>query len=554
MLTFLSIRNFVIVDALDIEFNDGFTVFSGETGAGKSILIDALALACGERADTNIVREGQNRSEISAVFLSNPPLSIWLKANDFDLENDEITLRRVIDISGRSRAYINSQIATLTQLKEAASFLIGIHGQHAYQLLTDNAVQQKLMDSYAGLLPLCQAVATAWTDWSKIRQNIKQAETQLEKIVDERNQLSWQIEEIENFVYSIDDDWNVLSEEHYRLRHASDLIGGTEAALASLTHNENALIDRLHHLNNSLKNLAEFDPRLKDAADIINDAQIQLQEASSALNHYLQKVEVDPNRLQQLEERISAWHSTARRLSIQPEKIVERLIKNRKKLQELDEASNIQNLHHKETELSTRYRALADKLTSARRRAAKQLSESVNRLMSELSMQGIQFNIALNTLSECNQFGNEQTEFQIIAYSSATPKPLAKVASGGELSRIGLALAVATHQTISTPTLIFDEVDAGIGGAIAEVVGQLLQRLGKTQQVLSITHLPQVAARANNHFSVRKTVNEQMATNQVDCLNDEMRVKEIARMLGGINITSTTLKHAKEMLHLSSNK
>ncbi|MBV8626554.1 MAG: DNA repair protein RecN [Paraburkholderia sp.] len=555
MLRHLSIRDFVIVAALDLEFDSGFTVFSGETGAGKSILIDALALALGARADASVVRTGETRADITAEFATHEQVEQWLdeQALGTDADADDaygstVMLRRVIDTNGRSRAFINGTPATLAQLREVGEMLVDIHGQHAHQLLMRPDAQRELFDTHAGLLDMAAAVTRAWRNWRDAAQAVETAQARDRELQLERERLAWQLTELDKLAPQ-PGEWEEVNAEHRKLSHSANLIDGVQGALGALSESDEAMITNLGSIISKLRDLAEIDPALNDALAALEPAEIQLQEAAYSLSHYAQRLELDPDRLAQVERRLDALHSMARKFRLQPETLPEEHEARRAQLAALDAAADIDSLRAAEARAKEAYAAEAKKLSKARAKAAKALGAAVTTGMQDLSMAGGSFEVSLVPLPEGGAHGMEQIEFRVAGHAGVPLRPLAKVASGGELARISLALAVIASTASPTPTLIFDEVDTGIGGGVAEVVGRLLHQLGRDRQVLCVTHLPQVAARGDHHFQVAKSGNGKGGTtSSVTALDRSSRIEEVARMLGGIEITATTRKHAKEML------
>jgi DNA repair protein RecN (Recombination protein N) len=549
MLRHLSIRDFVIVAALDLEFEGGFTVFSGETGAGKSILIDALALTLGTRADASVVRTGQPRADITAEFAADEQVARWLDAQALAAgEPDTVMLRRVIDSNGRSRAFINGTPATLAQLREVGEMLVDIHGQHAHQLLMRPDAQRELFDTHAGLTDTASGVARAWRAWRDATQALDTAQNRDRELQLERERLAWQLSEFDKLAPQ-PGEWEEVSAEHHRLSHAAALIDGVQAALNALSESDEAMISQLGAIVSKLRGLAEIDPALSDALASLEPAEIQLQEAAYSLSHYAQRLDLDGDRLAQVEKRMDQLHSTARKFRLAPEALPEEHEARRQQLAQLDAAADLDALRAAAAKAKDVYLAEAKVLSKARAKAAKALGAAVTTGMQELSMAGGSFEVALVPLAEGGASGLEQVEFRVAGHAGVALRPLAKVASGGELARISLALAVIASTASPTPTLIFDEVDTGIGGGVAEVVGRLLHQLGQDRQVLCVTHLPQVAARGDQHFQVAKASDAAGGTvSTVTPLDKAMRVEEVARMLGGIEITATTRKHAKEML------
>ncbi|KVM74477.1 DNA repair protein RecN [Burkholderia ubonensis] len=547
MLRHLSIRDFVIVAALDLEFDSGFTVFSGETGAGKSILIDALALALGERADASVVRTGCGRADITAEFTQHDRVARWLDEHAFDAE-DTVMLRRVIDANGRSRAFINGTSATLAQLREVGEMLVDIHGQHAHQLLMRPDAQRELFDTHAGLVADAANVARAWRVWRDATQAIDAAKAHERELQLEREKLAWQLAELDKLAPQ-PGEWDEVSNEHKRLSHSANLFDGVQGALNALSEADDAMLAQLGAIVSKLRSLADYDPALGDALASLEPAEIQLQEAVYSLSHYAQRLDLDPNRLAQVETRLDALHSTARKFRLPPDTLHEEHAARRAQLAALDAAADLGALHAAQAKARDAYLVDAKRLSKARAQAAKTLGTAVTAGMQELSMAGGSFEVALVPLADGGPHGLEQVEFRVAGHPGVPLRPLAKVASGGELARVSLALAVIASAASPTPTLIFDEVDTGIGGGVAEVVGRLLHQLGRDRQVLCVTHLPQVAARGDQHFQVAKGADDNGGTvSTVVPLDKASRVEEVARMLGGLEITATTRKHAKEML------
>ncbi|CAJ3662974.1 DNA repair protein RecN [Burkholderia pseudomallei] len=547
MLRHLSIRDFVIVAALDLEFDSGFTVFSGETGAGKSILIDALALALGERADASVVRTGSGRADISAEFTPHDRVARWLDEHAFDAD-DTVMLRRVVDANGRSRAFINGTSATLAQLREVGEMLVDIHGQHAHQLLMRADAQRELFDTHAGLAADAAAVARGYRAWRDATHAIDAAQAHERERQLEREKLAWQLAELDKLAPQ-PGEWDEITAEHKRLTHSANLIDGVQGALGAISESDDAMLTQLGAIVSRLRSLAEYDPALNDALASLEPAEIQLQEASYSLSHYAQRLDLDPDRLAQVETRLDALHSTARKFRLPPETLHDEHEARRAQLAELDAAADLSALQAVADKAKQAYLADAQKLSKARAQAAKALGVAVTTGMQELSMAGGSFEVALVPLAEGGAHGLEQVEFRVAGHAGVPLRPLAKVASGGELARISLALAVIASAASPTPTLIFDEVDTGIGGGVAEVVGRRLHQLGQMRQVLCVTHLPQVAARGDHHFQVAKGEDGEGGTvSTVVPLDRASRIEEVARMLGGLEITATTRKHAKEML------
>ncbi|MDO8050748.1 DNA repair protein RecN [Janthinobacterium sp. SUN211] len=553
MLHTLSIRDFVIVDTIELEFSAGFSVLTGETGAGKSILIDALTLALGGRGDASVVREGAAKADITADFSVSEVAQAWLVANEFANDEGGALLRRVIDNAGRSKAYINGIPATAAQLRELGDMLVDIHGQHAHQSLLKSEAQRALLDGQAtareaGAEQDARQVAALHKRWRALVRQREEFETNAANVLYERERLEWQVGELEKLAAK-PGEWTEITNEHSRLSHAASLLEGAQEALSIISEQEDhPIVSQLSALNQKLGKLVSVDAELQPIVDLIESSRIQLQESVYALNNYLDRVELDPERLHQLDARMEAMHSTARKFRVTPEELPEEHVKLSEKLQHLADASDIEGLLRQEAKIEAEYRGVAERLSNTRRAAALELGHAVTRAMQELSMTGGSFEIALHPC-EPAAHGLEQVEFLVAGHAGTAPRSLAKVASGGELARIALAISVITSHATTTPTLIFDEVDSGIGGAVAEVVGRLLKRLGQGRQVLCVTHLPQVASQANQHFQVAKsTLDNGKTASRIDMLDAKARVEEVARMLGGLEITATTRKHARELL------
>ncbi|MEK0434876.1 MAG: repair protein RecN [Pseudomonadota bacterium] len=550
MLRSLAIRDFVIVDFVELDLSSGFTVFTGETGAGKSILIDALTLALGGRADASVVREGATRADIVAEFTGEQDSVIqhWLNEQALDHGEGVLLLRRVIDNAGRSKAFINGITATVTQLRELGEMLVDIHGQHAHQSLLRGDAQRQLVDAHAGLQSQVQQVASAYKQWRAVSKQREEFERDAKQALLERERLEWQVGELQKLAPQ-PGEWADVCNEHSRLSHAASLIDGAQQALDALSESDSSpMLSQLNSLEQRLGKLVDIDDKLKPVLDALEPARIQLQEAVYALHDYLGRIELDPQRLRVVEVRMEALHSASRKFHVAPEQLSQEFEQLSMRLQQLSDATDLDALRAQEEKLAEAYHTSAKLLSKARAAAAKSLSVAVTAAMQELSMSGGRFDIALHT-SEPAAHGVEQIEFLVAGHAGTTPRPLAKVASGGELARISLAISVIASSATATPTLIFDEVDSGIGGAVAEVVGRLLRKLGQDRQVLCVTHLPQVASQAAQHFQVSKRAAADGRTvSSITPLTGAERVEEIARMLGGLEITATTRKHARELL------
>jgi DNA repair protein RecN (Recombination protein N) len=552
MLLHLSIRDFAIVDRLELEFRPGFTALTGETGAGKSILIDALSLALGDRAGSEQVRSGAERADVTADFAidSLPELGRWLGEQALEGDPNRLLLRRVVDRSGRSRGFVNGHTATVNQLREAGEWLVDIHGQHAHQSLLRPDAQRMVLDAHAGLASLTQEAGDAYREWQRLCRARVDHENNAAARNAEREQLGWQVEELSRLALA-PGEWDTIQSEHGRLANASSLIEGVRDAIDLLSESESAALGALSAALSRLRPLTGYDAALRDTLVLIESGEAQLREAAYALRHYADRVELDPARLREVEQRLDAVHSTARKFRARPEALPELLVSLKQRLKDLEMTADLEALAEQEQAARSRYDKLAARLSAERAKAASKLSREVNAAMKELAMSGGRFDVELHPLlPDGSVAGNEQVEFLVTTNPGTEPRALAKVASGGELSRISLAIQVITSRAAAVPTLIFDEVDAGIGGAVAEVVGKKLRTLGEERQVLCVTHLPQVAAQAREQWSVAKGTEGGSARSRVAVLDRKSRIEEIARMLGGVAITDTTRRHAAEMLGL----
>jgi len=552
MLRFLSIRDFVIVDSLDLDFQSGFTALTGETGAGKSILIDALSLALGERSEAALVRNGAARAEIAAEFDTTavPGLQAWLQEQGLEGDEGVCLLRRVLDAGGRSRAFINGAAVTQQQLREAGAFLLDIHGQHAHQALLRADAQRTLLDGYAGLGAQAENVAALYRAWQALRRRRIELSKNAQALADERELLLFQRNELEALAF-LPEEWGDLQSRHACLSHASSLLETAQFGVEVLSESETACLSQLGELLSRVREGVGYDPALREALGLLESAQNELQEAVYSLRHYQQRLDADPQALQEVEERIADIVAAARKYRGAPEDLPDVLQRIAGRLAEIGDGRDEGALEREEQEAHRQYHQAAQQLSLGRADAAGRLAMEITSAMQKLAMQGGRFEVALQPLSEGQVGGLENIEFQVSANPGMPLRNLAKVASGGELSRISLAIQVALSEVASVPTLIFDEVDTGIGGRVAEIVGQLLKKLGGRRQVLCVTHLPQVAAMADHQWQVSKSVHEGMTVSGIRPLSEAERVEEIARMLGGVQITETTRRHAAEMLGIA---
>ncbi len=538
------LRDFVIVSELDLELADGFSVLTGETGAGKSILIDALQLVTGERANTALIREGAQRLEVCAEFDNCRSLDSWLNDAGFG-QDDLLLLRRTVDTQGRSRAWINGSVATATQLRALGEQLFDIHGQHAWQSLNRNEAVRSLLDAYAkldtGLL------VQYWQTWRQAQAALAQAKSAQDTLALERERLSWQIGELDK-LGPRQDEWDELNTAHSRLSNAQALLDAAQAAVGLLDEAEDSAADRLGKAQDLLQTQSQVEPEFAALAEVLGSSLAQVQDSVHSLRAYLRRTEPDPQRLAELDTRVSQWLALARRYKRLPQDLANLHQTWKDELARLEAAADLGALQAAESGAREAYLKEARAISQARAKTAPQLAKAVTAVMQGLGMKGGKFEVALEKLAEPQQGGLEDVQFLVAGHAGSTPRPVAKVASGGELSRIALAIAVTTSELGSAPTLIFDEVDAGVGGAVAETVGRLMKQLGRDRQVMAVTHLPQVAACADQHLLVTKQTVRDQTTSSVQKVQGEVRVAEIARMLGGEKLSQTTLAHAQEML------
>lgn len=544
-LTHITLRDFVIVRELALDVTSGFSVLTGETGAGKSILIDALQLALGARAESSVVREGANRCEVCAEFEPTPTIQGWLEEAGFDTATP-LLLRRTVDTSGKSRAWINGSPATATQLRELGEQLLDIHGQHAWQSLTRPDAVRGLLDAYASTDT--RPLKAAWQGWRQAQQTLADAQQAQSTLSNERERLAWQIGELEKLNPQAD-EWQTLNTQHSRLAHAQALIDGANQTTALLEGDDDGgALRQLSRAIQTLQSLGQYEPEFQALADVLASAQAQAEDVAHSLHSYLRKTDLDPQLLAQLDERMGLWLSLARRYKKTPDELPLTLASWRQDLSRLDAAADLDSLQKAEQAAHAAYLHEAQAVSRQRQQAAKPLAQAVSSAMQQLGMQGGRFEVQLQTLATPAQHGLEDIGFLVAGHEGSTPRPVGKVASGGELSRIALAIAVTTSELGEAGTLIFDEVDSGVGGAVAETVGRLMKQLGQHRQVLAVTHLPQVAACADHHLLVSKAAANGQVSSQVHAVHGEERVSEIARMLGGEKLSATTLAHAREML------
>jgi len=551
MLLALSLQNFVIVEKLHLDFQTGFTVLTGETGAGKSITLNALSLLLGDKADYSQVREGAKEAVLSALFdiSGQPDLAGTLREQGLlEDDGDELSVRRIIDAKGKSRSFINNQAATLAQLKAISSQLIDIHGQNAHHSLNQESAQRRLLDAFAGCLPLAEQTKTHYRAWQSAQQALQAAQAQSEQTDVERERLEWQLNEL-NQLNTEEGEWEALSRSHDSLANAAELLEAAYEAQEYVSGDDGmkSLARRCHRLLDSLGNI---EPRFAESLEMLDSIDAELSEISHLLGNVIDSVEINPNELAAKEKRMQELMSAARKYRIEPDQLPEKYLTVQAALQDLEAAADIDALEQAVAEAERQYRHTAQQLSAARAKAACTLAEETTAHMQQLAMKGAKFHIELLP-SQPTEHGLEHIQYQVAANKGSRLQPLNKVASGGELARISLSIQVVTSQYTQVPTLIFDEVDTGIGGGVAETVGKALQLLGRKHQVLAITHLPQVAACGEHHWQVAKRSDGEQTVSEIKVLDTEARIEELARMLGGEKITATTRQHAAEMLQLN---
>lgn len=556
MLVHLAVNNYAIVDHLELDFQRGMTAVSGETGAGKSIMLDALALTLGDRADSGAVRPGSDKADLLATFdISDiSEARAWLQERDLDAD-DQVILRRVITAEGRSRGYINGSPCPQQDLRSLGEMLIDIHSQHEHQSLLKTDTHRRLLDDYAGHSELARQVQLAAQRCRQTEQALQQASQSNEEQSARQQLLSYQLEELDNLGLQ-EGELDQLEQEQRELANAEQILHNCQQITSLCSESDSGSV--LQALNASLSRLdgiSEHSRHLQEAQNLLASAQIQVEEAMGELNRYLDHFEADPARQQEVEERLSALYELARKHRIQPEQLGElqqQLNDELERFQQQD--ADVERLQEELQAYREHYQKLAGELSTARSKAASKLAKAVSSNIQQLGMPGGRVELQLSPL-EAERYppqGLENVEFLVSSNPGQPCKPLAKVASGGELSRISLAIQVVTAQTSRTPTLVFDEVDVGIGGPTAEIVGQLLRQLGARGQVITVTHLPQVAAQGHQHLFVRKEQSKHSTRTCVDNLQDQHRVQEIARMLGGIDLTDESLAHARKLLAASA--
>lgn len=548
MLISLVIRDFILARQIDLELAPGFSVLTGETGAGKSILLGALGLVLGERADATLVRHGAARAEITAEF-SFPEQGIvtdWLRENDLEGDPGLCVLRRVIESEGRARAQINGRSATQAQLRILADWLVDVHGQHAHYALLKSARHLEWLDAALAIeYALC---AKAWRHWQQAEQRLEVARASADSAAQAVVQWQWVCDDLRQLALG-EDEWNTVQAEHTRLSHAAELLAGAAIAAAQLDGEDDALLGRLATLRHALATHAELDGNLNEWLTLIDSAESELQEAARGLQRYAERAEHDPGQLALLDVRLAEISAAARRHRVRPEDLSALAVEAQKHLAEAEMGADLAALETEVKKAQSIWQREADALTQQRLAGAPKLAQAVTEAMQTLSMEGGRFAIDIAAAGP-SATGQDQVEFKVAPHAGQALKPLAETASGGELSRVGLALQTVSSSRSGAPTLIFDEVDSGIGGRVAAVVGANLAKLGQSHQVLCVTHLPQVAAAATGHWVVEKTLQDGAAISRVKPVTGAARIEELARMLGGAEMTETTRKHATELLGL----
>ena len=552
MLLALSLRDFVLVDTLNLNFQPGFTVLTGETGAGKSITLDALGLLLGNKADYGQIRHGAAEAQLSALFdvADLPELRADLQEQGLLAADDtELSIRRVIDVKGKSRSFINNQAATLSQLKQIGGQLIDIHGQNEHQRLGSEAAQRELLDAFAAAAPEAAAVRQSWQAWQQAQQHWEAARNQADTLALERERLQWQFDELSALGLHTG-EWEEISHSHDLLAHAAELMQAAEA-VGEIVDGDDGLQSQIYRCQQWLQPLLKVAPQFADSLALLDSIEAELSEVSANMRTAVAHVEMDENLLAQQEERLQTLMSTARKYRIEPAELPAKQQEIEHALAELAAAADLDALAANTAKAEAAYHTAAAALSAKRSSAAQRLAAETAAHMQELAMRGAQFHIQLSPAAP-SVHGTEQVQYQVAANKGSPLRAMSKVASGGELARISLALQMVTSQYTAVPMLIFDEVDSGIGGAVAEVVGKALRALGQERQVLAITHLPQVAACGEQHWQVQKSSTENSTVSRISVLAEAARIDEIARMLGGETITTTTREHAREMLALAA--
>ncbi|MBQ9683418.1 MAG: DNA repair protein RecN [Neisseriaceae bacterium] len=555
MLLNLTLKNFVIVDELQLSFDGGFTVLTGETGAGKSIILDAIGLLLGDKADFSQIRYGETEAKLSALFaIDNLPnvQNILIEQGFSEELCDEMVISRTISANGRSRNFINGQAATLAQLKQIGEMLIDIHGQHAHYSLMNENEQRHILDSFSGSLKTAESVKTAFQNYQNAQQALTDAQNNVDELAERQERLAWQHKELSELAPKTG-EWQDLSAQYDILSHAADIQTAANNGY-QLIDGDNGLSTLLHRCVRQIEDLAHIEPQFNDSLQILASVEAEIGEVSSILRAVSNKSELDPQELAECEDRMSALSAAAKKFRCDEEGLPEKLAEIEQKLHNLNASVDMEKLQQQVSECLAVYQKQAAQLSQQRKDGAQRLSNEVEQNLQRLAMQKARFQVALTPVSEPNLHGNEKIQYQIDTTMSGVLRALAKTASGGELARISLAVQVAAGRAATVPTLIFDEVDSGIGGRVADIVGQCIKKLSQNYQVLAITHLAQVASYADCHWQVAKSQKNNQIISKINILDRENRIDEIARMIGGETITDTTRENAKEMLKNAQGK
>ena len=556
MLLSININNYTLVESLEIEFSKGTTAITGETGAGKSLVLDALGMALGDRADSDTIRHGKKRAEITATFdiSSTPEAKYWLHSNDLDAD-DQCILRRLYTTEGRSRGYINGQSCTMQQLQTLGDMLTDIHSQHEHQSLLRRETHRRLLDEYANTTELATEVAASYQQWRSANKQLNNLLEHADELTARKDLLTFQVQELQQLGLENNELGN-LEKEQQTLANADQILQDSHSLLAVCDQDESFNIrEGLNRALTILSGLKHRPEALGNAEELLQSSMIQVEEAIHEISNHIDRFEANPQRLQQVEERLSAIFQLSRKHRVNGDQLAGTLESLEAELQELKGGGeSIETLQEELDKLADKYSAKSAKLSKQRTKAAAVMANEINQQLQLLSMEGAELVVSISPLSE-GEFratGNEDIEFLIATNPGQPHKPLAKIASGGELSRVSLAIQVVAAAHSNIPTLVFDEVDVGIGGSTADIVGQLLKQLGDRGQVISVTHQPQVAAHAHHHYRASKVVETNSAESLMTPLDQQQRVEELARMLGGAKVTDQTLSHASELLKLAS--
>jgi len=541
----IALKDFVIVRELDLELASGFSVLTGETGAGKSILIDALQLALGGRADAGSVRAGQTRADVSAEFQLTPEATIWLTEQELNGDEPTVLVRRTVDVQGRSKGWINGNPVSAGQLKELATRLVDIHGQHAWQALTNPQAVRSLLDGYAGID--CTPLNGLWRDWKTAQQTLQLAQADHASLQLKKDQLEWKLTEW-NRLHSHPGEWEQLQADHKRLANMHHLLDTAGVASQCLTDGDTNALSLVNHARQQLEARVALEPAFEPLLGLLEQSLLLQHEVARALHSYTSRTEADPQRLSELDQRLAQWMDAARKLACPPDQLHDTGLQLQAELATVEQASQLQRLEQQANECYKLFIQECKKISALRHKKRDYLATEITNKIQLLGMPGGRFEVVLQPLTEPQAHGLEAVEFHVAGHAGVEPRPIGKVASGGELSRVALAISVCTSQLKGCPTLIFDEVDSGVGGAVAHTVGQLMAELGQHRQVLAVTHLPQVAACAHHHYQVEKRSQNGEVLSQVTELDATQRVEELARMLGGAAVTDTSRAHAREML------